>query len=378
MPLRSSLCSHCQRQPPVTPCAHCGRMVCADCSADEATCAAPRARSFRIGFGRSLHQFDPTGELALVASWFRRQRVFDLLRRRHVADAVTLPYSRVPLSPIVHNRLVAWAWTELQNQGGSNGSMRRFRGLNLAALPRGEVRRVENHRDDDFELPIDLRLSSSGRVAWFSTRSETIRMWSLDGKEQHEHTPLRAAVIQSADFDDGADLLFTATYGYAAVHRVAGPELVATGRIRLPDSDNPWLAGAGGRVVVISDYRGDRGHELSAFALDHEGAPAHAPFYTWSEHDPLPINMETPRIQHPIVATLGPDGRYVALALEDGRLAVHDLDRTTVRYLRAHGRGVTALRFSKDAGSLLSTNGRRVIIRPRRGDEFLELARARG
>ncbi len=334
-------------------------------------------RTLRLGWGRRLRAVDPAGRLGLVSGWYGRFRLVELERGKERAIGLKLPRRDVSVSPIAAGGRVVWPVTKVVRYGGRNRLLI-FRGLSVASLSAGTVELVENRGATEFHVPIRIRLSRGGEVAWFLTRSETVRMWHLGRDSQHEYTPLPGAVIQSADFDDQRGLLAAASYGYAAVLQVGDGELQECGRVRIPNTDNPWIALVGGRLFVLSNYRGRRGHELRGFVLDDDGVPAREPFFCWSERTGFAGDGQSRPIQRPIVADVSGDARWVAIALNDRRVAIYQPDACRAQYLTGHSDDIAALRFTAGAASLISGDyDNRVIARPRVGESFLVLARRR-
>lgn len=93
----------------------------------------------------------------------------------------------------------------------------------------------------------------------------------------------------------------------------------------------------------------------------------------WCELDGAPTHRE--RVQAPVCAALSDDGRFVAFALSDRRVLVHDLTRDTRRIYAGHTDTICMVAFTANARALLSADrDNRVFIRPRASDMFAELA----
>jgi hypothetical protein len=326
----------------------------------------------RLGLGRRLHRVDAQGRLALISGWVEGLKVFDLGRGQRFQTGCRLPWSRPMISSIARTGRVVWPYSRLMPDGLRAG----VAGLVVASV----------HEAGREELPIyspfvlrELELCPTGRHAWGRTASETVFLYDLERHQHHEHDPLPGSVLQAAALQGERQLLATATYGRAAVHRFDGAELVPLGVLRLRDADNPWIGLSARAVVIVSDHRGMRGCVLRAFALDAGGVPAREPFYVHADQEAAAGRSRDVHLRRPIVAALSQDGRFWAAATEDNDIAVHDLERGRVQYLASengHGVGRLALlAFGEGAETLLSSDeDGRVILRPRHAQRFLELA----
>ena len=369
MVLRITLCAHCRSEAAVETCRHCGSAVCGPCFGDDSTCSAPRARVLRLGLGRRLRRIDPQGRLALVSGWHPMLRLYDLTRGRRVACPGGLPRNTPQVSSIAREGRVAWAYFAVV----SKDQAPTFTGLKIRSVHAAGESILEAQRP---VTPRELVLCPDGRYVWFRTAGETVQVWDLETGAQHEHEPLPGSVLQAAALDVTTGLLATATYGRGCVHRLHGGEAQRLGTLRaLHDADNVWLGLAAGCLVAVSDYRGRRGHVIRAFALDADGAPGREPFYVHEESDAAAGDRRKLWPQRPVVASLSQDGRYLALATEDHHVALHDLTRERVQYLRGHTDAISTIAFTDGSQALVSgDHDNRVIIRPRRDDHFIDLA----
>lgn len=369
MVLRTTLCAHCRGQAASQTCRYCGSAVCERCFGDETTCAVPRARVLRLGLGRRLRRVDPEGRLALVSTWARGLRLYDLARGQWLGAPPSLRRYDALLSSIARDGSVVWPFFAV----GASEQAPVFRGVHLTSLSGGRADTLRAQRPTP---PRELVLCPEGRYVWFRAMSETVQVWDFETGDQHEYDPLPGSVLQAAALDVSSGLLATATYGRAAVHRVQGGEAELLGTLRvLRDADNVWLGLAAGCLVVVSDYRGLRGHVIRGFALDAAGAPEREPFYVYEESDAAAGARRKVRPLRPIVASLSPDGRFMAMATEGNEVALHDLARRRVQYLGGHTDVIATMAFTGDAQSLITADhDNRVIMRPRRDDHFLDLA----
>lgn len=73
------------------------------------------------------------------------------------------------------------------------------------------------------------------------------------------------------------------------------------------------------------------------------------------------------------LAAISPDGRFVALARQQNRVAVHDLDGDTAHVLGEHTDSICHLAFADDGALISADDDNRVIIRPRLADRFAAL-----
>jgi hypothetical protein len=369
MVLRTTLCAHCRSEAAAQTCRHCGSAVCERCFGDETTCSVPRARVLRLGLGRRLRRIDPQGRLALVSGWHRLLRLYDLARGQALDAPGVLPMLTPQVSSIARDGRVVWPSFSM----ASNNQAPIFRGAHIGSVRDGSADVVLARRPVS---PRELVLCPAGRYLWFRTASETVQVWDLEAGDQDEYDPLPGSVLQAASLDTEAGLLATATYGRACVHRLHGSEAQRLGTLRvLHDADNVWLGLAARCLVVVSDYRGLRGHVIRAFALDAAGVPEREPFYVYEETDAAAGARRKVRPQRPIVASLSQHGRYLAMATEGYEVALHDLGRKRVQYLGGHTDVIATVAFTDGAQSLVSgDHDNRVIIRPHRDDHFVDLA----
>jgi hypothetical protein len=368
MVLRTTLCAHCRRQAARETCRHCASAVCEPCFHDDLTCTAPRTRVLRLGLGRRLRRIDPEGRLGLVSGWRDRMQLVDLAHGRKIAAPGKLPVYQPLLSSIARSGRVAWPLV----YAVSNDNASAFAGVGIGSVRDDQADVIRAQRPS---MPRELGLCPTGRSLWFRTAAETVQVWDLETREQHEHEPLPGSVLQAVSVDTASGLLVAATYGRACVHRLRGSETERLGTLRLRDADNVWIALADRCVAVVSDYRGFRGRVLRAFALDAAGVPEREPLYTYAEVEAVAGAGRDVRLQRRIVAALSPDGRFLAAATADHDIAVHDLARGRVHHLQGHTDEISLIAFTGGASALVTADhDNRVILRPRRDDRFLDLA----
>jgi hypothetical protein len=373
MVLRTTLCAHCRSEAAAQTCPHCGSAVCDRCFGDETTCAAPRARVLRLGMGSRLRRVDPQGRLALVSGWHNLLRLYDLTSGQRIDAPSRLPMLSPLVSSIARDGRVVWPIVFKTPPMATNDKSPLFQGLHVGSVRDGSASEMWAPRPIS---PRELFLCPAGRTVWFRTVSETVAVWDLEERDQHEYDPLPGSVLQAAALDTATGLLATATYGRAAVHRLHRGESERLGTVRaLRDADNVWLGLAARCLVAVSDYRGLRGHVIRAFALDETGVPEREPFYVYEESDAAAGARRQVRPQRPVVADLSQDGRYLAMATEGHDVALHDLARKRVQYLGGHTDVIATIAFTDGVQSLVSGDyDNRVIIRPRRDDHFVDLA----
>ncbi|ACY18204.1 hypothetical protein [Haliangium ochraceum] len=352
-------------------------MVCAPCAADSATCPLPRAHHYRLGFGRRLRQIDPLGEFVLVSGNRRKYKVYGLgkpgvvnRRPRLMPPPEHLPRLSDPhTAPGSNGRVV---WLPLSDNPLFRDDLVALRHLRMSTLPSGET--VTLHAKEPLARMSDiagLALSRSGKTLWFRTPQESVCVWSSSvGGPQREYKPLRGAVLQSAYYDEKGRRLALTTYGHATVHRVEDGELALLGRLAIADADNVWVSLVKRYLVVLSDYRGKRGFVLRAFACRASGEFERTPCFTWAESEPLAGSRRRLRVQRPLMLTHSPSGRFVAIALADKRIAVHDIEQRSVQFMSGHTGSITALRFTDgDAALITGDDDNRVVVSPRQGGE---------
>jgi hypothetical protein len=368
MVLRATLCAHCRREAAAETCAHCGSAVCAGCARDDGTCTVPRVRVLRLGLGRRLRRVDPEARVGLVSSPTRRyHEVFDLVSGVPIEPTCQVPVQDAAWLPaIAHGGRVIWP----APREPEPGEFTALGGLVVASVRERAVRVIEaatrtSHRE--------VGLCPSGRHAWVVTRSETAQVWDLEAGAQHEYTPFPAAVLQSTALDEARGILACGTYGRVSVLRLEGARVTQLATLHLPGATNLWIALSGACMVVVSDLGGNEGYALRAFALGADGVPEGAPFHVVPEVVMNAVGER--RLQRPLVATLSQGGRYLAVAMRNRAIAVHDLQHGRVQHLSGHTDRVAMIAFTADTRSLVtSDHDNRVIVWPRRDEIFLDLA----
>lgn len=343
-------CAHC-REPlhGDRQCAGCQRAVCQRCASEPDSCRRPRARVARLGRGARLRAVDPDGEVALVSSWTGKLRRWDLEARRYLGD------------------VDAGRWL---------GDSTRFAGM----LRDGSL--------------VDRRGSLTATGAWVcrcgahpvivSGERVEVRGAGVDVR------PLPRTEISRAAFDCESQLLAVASHDQLVVFRWRGGSLARIGSARTEGEPVSWLAVAGDRVAGLT-ARGRRGRLRGYRCASAVFYPL--PFYEWiggerSELRFRPIDappgepagalddeVGVARDQYievePARASMSSDGRLIAVALEDGVAAVHDLERGRVSLFGDHTDGLCYVGIAA-GGRLLITgdNDNRVIVRERDGDGF--------
>ena len=362
------LCAHCRSQTAAQTCPRCSSAVCERCEGDRATCTALGARVLRLGRDRRLRRVDPEGRVGLVTGLGGRfHEIFDLLSGKQIAAPPRVPVFKAPLSPAVaRGGRAIWP-----SRGGPLPDQTSgFHGVVVGSVYDDAARVIAPSRVTILRA---LHLCPTGRHAWLLTGPDRVQVWDLETGAQHEYTPFAASVLQASALDSARLILASTTYGRVSLMRLEGARATPLGLLHLSRANSPWIALSETCVAVISDRGRSEGHVIRAFALDPDGALASQPIYEAPE---VAMNEQGQRrLQRPLVAALSQDGRYLAAAMRNRDIAVHDLQRGRVQHLSGHAERVAMISFTTGAGSLVTSDyDDRVIFWPRREHEFLDLA----
>lgn len=371
MLLRSIPCAHCRGQTAAQTCPACGSAVCEGCARDPSTCAM-RARVLRLGRMRRLRRVDPEGKVGLVMGLGGRfHEIFDLMSGTWLAAPRRVPVFKGPVQPaIAQGGRAIWPYLDDPHASG-------FQGVVVGSVYDDAVRVIAPRRQ---VLLRELHLCPTGGRAWMLSGPGKVQVWDLETGAQDEYIPFAASVLQASALDGARPVLASSTYGRVNVMRLEGGQATLLGLLHLRNANSPWLALSETCLAVISDRERREGHVIRAFALDADGAPASPPIYEAPE-----VAMSEPgdrRLQRPLVAALSQDGRYLAVAMRNRDIAVHDLQRGRAQHLSGHTDRIAMIAFTADARALVTGDyDNRVIVWPRQRDDvsdgFLDLGSSR-
>lgn len=394
MVLRTTLCAHCRGQAAAETCVHCGSAVCPGCARDDSTCPVPRVRTLHLEHGQRLRRVDPAGRVGLVAKPGSEDLdVFDLVSGEQSATPCRVPALEEPyLSGIAQGGRVLWLdqgeptpaaeppakrglarWlSPLRTRPAPGPEIIAYHGLVVGSLDTGATRSIQPLRPT---RPRALGLCPSGRYAWMRTVAETVQVWDLETGAQHEYHPFTGSVLQAVALDSARSILASVAHGLVNVLRLEGARVTQLELLHLLGMSSPWIALWQTCMAVAMELRDDQSSPgICVFALDADGVPEPKPFLV----APFVMDMNALGVrllQRPVVASLSEDGRYLAAAMHDQRIAVYDLQRRRTQYLRGHAARIAMISFTTGARSLVTADhGARVILWPRPDDVFLDRA----
>lgn len=355
-------CGHCTRRVAELTCPGCHREVCAPCAADFESCPRPRSFRYRLGFGARLRLISMKAQLGVVSTLTQRLELIELTRHRRLESA-------------------SWSyrWTRAMKRFGAvtaAGELLQPRSYRLMAD--GSLRATSVALVDaviDLEQPITgARFDRSETALIATTSDERVMVIELARPEERERRPVQAIqivaplnrrVLQAIDADAAAGLVCGATHNELGVVRIEDGEARSVGVVPTANLDTAWVGVAGSRVAVIL---GDSGGFANPF-VEHvlqirEIGSSLEPIYSAT-------HRRGGALQHESVADISDDGRFVAVALASGEIAVHDVERGGVQRLGGHTDKIASLRFGP-GGSFLASGDfdNRVIVRFRGGSGF--------
>ena len=293
--------------------------------------------------------------------------IFDLVSGKQIAASSRVPVFKALLLPaIAQGGRAIWP-----SRGGPlPEETTGFHGVVVGSVYDDATRVIARSRSVVLR---ELHLSPTGRHAWLLTGPDRVQVWDLETGQQEEYIPFAASVLQASVLDSARPILASTTYGRVNLMRLEGARVTSLGLLHLSRANSQWIALSETCMAVVSDRGRTEGHVIRAFALDPDGALTSQPFHEVPE---VAMNEQGQRrLQRPLVASLSQDGRYLAVAMRNRDIAVHDLQRGRVQHLSGHADRIAMISFTTGAGSLVTSDyDNRVIFWPRREHEFLDLA----
>lgn len=340
-PRHQVACAHCRERPAENrDCGRCRQAICARCVARLPSCPRPSALVARLGRGARLRAVDPAGELAVVSSWTRKLRLWDVAARRYL------------------DRPLEGRWTTGDGEGRLFALRRDGGIIDVHGWPClcGE------HAICAYGFGVTLR-----------------------GELHRDLLPRKA--ISCAGHDCGSDLLALASFDELVAFRRDGERYQRIGSTRR-HGRIAWIGASADRVVALSVLDGIP--RLRAYRCS-PGVFYPLPFYEWIGGDrpelrfrpfddpPGDRAVDADReviglapggaIQAaPVRATLAADGRFAAVAHADSTVALHDLATGLAQVYGDHDRGICWLGIVARDQLLVSGDFANRVIARQRGE----------
>ena len=357
-------CAHCTKLGAEVACGVCKHLVCPACANDWSTCDQPWGRVFRLGMTARLVDVDPTAKLGLVSRWHGPMRYVDLRALRWIegGDVPKLVRGR-DLQPRLTSdgRLFQHDW----NSAYFDEYQPLYRGIAVSSsvsmrthVARGMPEPVRcagmSLRDDRYWY-----VTSSESVAIVRTvpasslphHAASVAVGPIDAAaslEVTEYQPLPRKVVQAAFFDDGRELLVSASWGEVMVHRILAEKLEPICYVKTT-GDVLWVAIAG--PYLAANVKQGPGRGITVWKLDAN----------------LAIASVVLRVVDKVgIAALSRDGRYLAVGMTNEQVLLHGLDDGSVTTFDEHTDDVSYVGFVGDDQLLVTADDdNRVILRPR-------------
>lgn len=323
----------------------CKHLVCPACANDWSTCDQPWGRVFRLGMTARLVDVDPTAKLGLVSRWHGAMRYIDLRALRWIEDdnVPALVRGREVRPRLTSDgRMFQHEWNVMPSEYTPP-----YRGIAVSSLGSKRTHVAKGMPEPARCTGMSLR---DDRY-WYVTSSEhfaIVRTVATEKLEVAEYQPLPRKVIQAAFFDDGRELLVSASWGEIMVHRIVGEKLEPACYVKTT-GDALWVAIAG--PYLAANVKTGPGRGITVWKLDEN----------------LAITSVVLRIEDNVgIAALSRDGRYIAVGLTNELVLVRGLDDGSVTTFDEHTDDVSYVGFVGDDQLLVTADDdNRVILRPR-------------
>ena len=343
-------CAHCTKLGAEVACGVCKHLVCPACANDWSTCDQPWGRVFRLGMTARLVDVDPSAKLGLVSRWHGSMRYVDLRALRWI-DGEDVPrlVRGHDLRPRLTSdgRMFQHDW----NSAFGNEYQPLYRGIAVSSSVA-----MRTHVATGMPEPVRCAgMSLRDNRYWYVTSSESVAIVRTVGRidaaaslEVTEYQPLPRKVVQAAFFDDGRELLVSASWGEVMVHRIVGEKLEPACYVKTT-GDVLWVAIAG--PYLAANVKQGPGRGITVWKLDAN----------------LAIVSVVLRIVDNVgIAALSRDGRYLAVGLTTELVLLHGLDDGSVTTFDDHTDDVSFVGLVGDALLLVTADDdNRVILRPR-------------
>lgn len=360
------LCAHCVKVRAEVTCAACSQEICDPCASDLDSCPAARAFEIRLGLGARLRLLSASAELGVVSTLSRRLFLVQPTRRRILARG-GWSYRWRP------------SWTTLGGISRRGELLRHGRARHRRG-PRPTTTRELVLVDSRIELASPARRSffdRSERAVVSVSSDETLDIGWLAAAAERDRAPIQRhqqvepfphAAIQTADFDAATGLLAAGTFGRLVALRVAEDGATSLGAVGTGPGDILWCGVAAGRVAAVWEVASGQPfnpwHRLGIYQLGADGMLEREAVYT-------ALHRGGTSFQEPVVADISDDGRFVAAALHNRDIAIHDAGAGEVIRAGGHTDAIATLRFGPGANWLVSGDlDNRIIVRHRGPEGF--------